>query len=79
MGGFAGGDAGHRREAQIYLRDTWHIGYGIDAISKLFRRRRTKLNARITATAPPSRRPLKNELMVSRLAVHSPWMRPGLA
>ena len=27
----------------LYLRDTWHIAYGIDAISKLFRRRRTKL------------------------------------
>src|SRR3954465_15745204 len=35
LGEFAGGDAGrpHRREAQVYLRDTWHIG--IDAISKL--------------------------------------------
>jgi hypothetical protein len=45
LGGFAGGDAGwpHRREAQLYLRDTWHIAYGIDAISKLFRRRKTKL------------------------------------
>jgi hypothetical protein len=45
LGGPAGGDAGrpHRWEAQTYLRDTWHIGYGIDAISKLFRRRRTKL------------------------------------
>jgi len=45
LGGFAGGDAGgsHRREAQLYLRDTWHIAYGIDPISKLFRRRKTKL------------------------------------
>jgi hypothetical protein len=45
LGGFASGDAGwpHRREAQLYLRDTWHIAYGIDAISKLFRRRKTKL------------------------------------
>jgi hypothetical protein len=76
VGGLAGRDAGHRREAQVYLRDTWHIAYGIDAISKLFRRRKTKLNGRITATAPPSRRHLKNELKVSRLAVHSPWMRP---
>src|SRR3954453_24144697 len=44
LGGFAGGDAGgsHRREAQLYLRDTWHIAYGIDAISKLFRRRKLK-------------------------------------
>ena len=81
MGGFAGGDAGHRREAQVYLRNSWHIAYGIDAISKLFRRRRTKLNARITATIPPIRRRLKNELnaTVSRLAVHSRWMRPGSA
>jgi hypothetical protein len=40
----AGGNAGrpHRREAQLYLRDTWHIAYGIDAISKLFRRRKLK-------------------------------------
>ena len=37
------GHIGGLHEAQIYLRDTWHIGYGIDAISKLFRRRRTKL------------------------------------
>src|SRR4051812_39113258 len=44
-GRVSGGDAGgsHRREAQLYLRDTWHIAYGIDAISKLFRRRKTKL------------------------------------
>ena len=37
------GHIGGLHEAQTYLRDTWHIGYGIDAISKLFRRRRTKL------------------------------------
>src|SRR5690349_2646764 len=37
------GHIGGLHEAQLYLRDTWHIGYGIDAISKLFRRRRTKL------------------------------------
>ena len=34
---------GGLHEAQAYLRDTWHIAYGIDAISKLFRRRKTKL------------------------------------
>ena len=52
MGWSAGGDAGrpHRREAQLYLRDTWRIEYGIDALSKLFGRRKTKLNARITAS-----------------------------
>jgi transposase len=32
----------HRREAQLYLRDTWRIEYGIDALSKLFRRRKLK-------------------------------------
>jgi transposase len=37
------GQIGGLHEAQIYLRDTWHIGYGIDALSKLFRRRKTKL------------------------------------
>src|SRR3954468_9588926 len=37
------GHIGGLHEAQVYLRDTWHIGYGIDAISKLFRRRKTKL------------------------------------
>jgi transposase len=37
------GRIGGLHEAQVYLRDTWHIGYGIDAISKLFRRRKTKL------------------------------------
>src|SRR3954451_20285185 len=38
LGGFAGGDARrpYRREAQVYLRNSWHIAYGIDAISKLF-------------------------------------------
>jgi len=30
-------------EAQVYLRDTWHIVYGIDAVSKRFQRRKTKL------------------------------------
>jgi transposase len=37
------GHIGGLHEAQIYLRNSWHIAYGIDAISKLFRRRRTKL------------------------------------
>ena len=37
------GRIGGLHEAQVYLRDTWHIAYGIDAISKLFRRRKTKL------------------------------------
>jgi transposase len=37
------GRIGGLHEAQVYLRDTWHIVYGIDAISKLFRRRKTKL------------------------------------
>src|SRR3954454_3504463 len=37
------GHIGGLHEAQGYLRDTWHIVYGIDAISKLFRRRKTKL------------------------------------
>jgi transposase len=37
------GHVGGLHEAQVYLRDTWHIAYGIDAISKLFRRRKTKL------------------------------------
>jgi hypothetical protein len=36
------GHVGGLHEAQLYLRDTWHIAYGIDAISKLFRRRKTK-------------------------------------
>src|SRR3954463_11654921 len=29
------GHIGGLHEAQVYLRDTWHIAYGIDAISKL--------------------------------------------
>ena len=37
------GRIGGLSEAQVYLRDTWHIAYGIDAISKLFRRRKAKL------------------------------------
>jgi transposase len=37
------GHIGGLHEAQVYLRDTWHLGYGIDALSKLFRRRKTKL------------------------------------
>ena len=37
------GHIGGLHEAQLYLRDTWHTGYGIDALSKLFRRRKTKL------------------------------------
>ena len=37
------GHIGGLHEAQIYLRDTWRIAYGIDAISKLFQRRKTKL------------------------------------
>jgi transposase len=37
------GQVGGLNEAQAYLRDHWHIDYGIDAISKLFKRRKTKL------------------------------------
>ena len=37
------GQIGGLHEAQLYLRDTWHISYGIEAISKLFQRRKTKL------------------------------------
>jgi transposase len=37
------GRIGGLHEAQAYLRDTWHIGYGIDALSKLFQRHKTKL------------------------------------
>lgn len=37
------GQVGGLNEAQAYLRDRWHIDYGIDAISKLFKRRKTKL------------------------------------
>src|SRR4051812_37916687 len=39
------GHVGGLNEAQAYLRDHWHIAYGIDAISKLFQRRKTKLKA----------------------------------
>jgi transposase len=39
------GHIGGLHEAQLYLRDTWHTGYGIDALSKLFRRRKTKLKS----------------------------------
>ena len=38
------GHIGGLHEAQAYLRDSWHIAYGIDAISKQFRRRKAKLN-----------------------------------
>lgn len=37
------GRVGGLREAQTYLRAQWRIDYGIDAISKLFQRRKTKL------------------------------------
>lgn len=37
------GHVGGLHEAQAYLRDHWHIDYGIDAISKLFNRRKAKL------------------------------------
>jgi transposase len=37
------GRIGGLHEAQAYLRDTWHIAYGVDALSKLFQRRKTKL------------------------------------
>ncbi|MCG5239930.1 helix-turn-helix domain-containing protein [Azospirillum doebereinerae] len=37
------GHIGSLHDAQVYLRDHWSIDYGIDAISKLFRRRKTKL------------------------------------
>jgi transposase len=37
------GHIGGLHEAQAYPRDSWHIAYGIDAISKLFRRRKAKL------------------------------------
>ena len=37
------GHIGGLHEAQLYLRDTWRIAYGIDAISKLFQRRKAKL------------------------------------
>ena len=37
------GRIGGLHEAQAYLRDAWHIAYGIDALSKLVQRRKTKL------------------------------------
>src|SRR3954465_1862806 len=37
------GHIGGVHEAQLYLRDTWHIAYGIEGFSKLFPRRKTKL------------------------------------
>jgi hypothetical protein len=37
------GHIGGLHEAQVSRRDTWHIDDGIDALSKLFRRRKTKL------------------------------------
>jgi len=37
------GRVGGLHEAQVYLRERWRIDYGIDAISKLLRRRKTKL------------------------------------
>jgi len=37
------GRIGSLHDAQVYLRDHWGIEYGIDAISKLFGRRKTKL------------------------------------
>lgn len=37
------GRIGSLHEAQVYLREHWSIDYGIDAISKLFQRRKTKL------------------------------------
>lgn len=37
------GRIGGLDEAQRYLRDRWQVDYGIDAISKLFQRRKTKL------------------------------------
>lgn len=42
-GEMEGGRIGSLHEAQVYLRDRWSIDYGIDAISKLFQRRKTKL------------------------------------
>jgi transposase len=42
------GHIGGLHEAQLYLRDTWHIAYGIDAISKLFRRRKKLFRRRKT-------------------------------
>lgn len=37
------GRIGGLHAAQRYLRDHWGIGYGIDALSKLFQRRKVKL------------------------------------
>jgi transposase len=37
------GQVGGLNGAQAYLRDHWRIDYGIDAISKLFQRRKAKL------------------------------------
>ncbi len=37
------GHLGGLHEAQAYRRDTWPIAYGMDALSKRFRRRKTKL------------------------------------
>jgi len=35
--------AGRLKEAQAYLRERWGIAYCLDAMSKLFQRRKTKL------------------------------------
>jgi transposase len=69
------GHIGGLHEAQVSRRDTWHIDYGIDAVSKLFRRRKTKLKTgrprhrKAASAAEPAA--LKNELAatVSRLAL----------
>jgi transposase len=37
------GHVGGLPEAQAYLRLEWNVEYGIDAVSKLFKRRKTKL------------------------------------
>jgi putative transposase len=37
------GHIGGLHAAQVYLRERWGIGYGIDALSKLFQRRKVKL------------------------------------
>lgn len=37
------GRIGSLHEAQVHLPERWGIDYGIDAISKLFQRRKTKL------------------------------------
>src|SRR3954470_22630912 len=67
------GHIGGLHEAQVYLRDTWHIAYGIDAISKLFRRRKTKLKTGRPhhRNSPAEQAAFKNELQatVSQLAV----------